>query len=98
MKHKHVVKPASIIVGGCGRPSHKATYAKGIKNANKQMLMAATAYNLKKLLKYAKTPPQPVANSVVRGNPMTPLLNALDRLIFSLFAPLNRYCPNNYGA
>ncbi len=31
-------------------------YTKGIKNANKQMLMAAAAYNLKKLLKHAPIP------------------------------------------
>lgn len=65
----------------------RKVYTKGIKNANKQMLMAATAYNLKKLLKYAKTPPQSVANSVVRGNPMKPIINAIDKLIFSLLLP-----------
>jgi len=41
----------------------RKVYTKGIKNANKQMLMAAAAYNLKKLLKHAKTPPKSVANS-----------------------------------
>ena len=40
-------------------------YTKGIRNANKQMLMAAAAYNLKKLLKHAKPPIKSVANSKV---------------------------------
>ena len=55
-------------------------YTKGIHNANKQMLMAATAYNLKKLLKFAKTPPQSVANSAQAGNLLALLKTALQRL------------------
>lgn len=45
----------------------RKVYTKGISNANKQMLMAAAAYNLKKLLKHAKTPPKSVANSQKLG-------------------------------
>lgn len=37
-------------------------YTKGIRNAYKQMLMAAAAYKLKKLLKHAKPPIKSVAN------------------------------------
>lgn len=37
---------------------------KGIKNANKQMLMAATAYNLKKLLKHKRTSPKSIAQNM----------------------------------
>jgi hypothetical protein len=66
----------------------RKVYTKGIKNANKQMLMAATAYKLKKLLKYAKTPPRSVAHSAAKGNPLAALKNIFDRLISSLFAPL----------
>jgi transposase len=58
-------------------------YTKGIQNANKQMLMAATAYNLKKLLKYTKTPPRSVAKSMKAGNPLAVLKRALGRLILS---------------
>jgi hypothetical protein len=61
-------------------------YTRGIKNANKQMLMAAAAYNLKKLLKYAKTPPKSVAKSMKAGNPLDLLKSAFGRLILSLFA------------
>ena len=35
---------------------------RGIQQANKCMLMAATAFNLKKLLKYAQKPPKSCAN------------------------------------
>ena len=45
----------------------RKVYTKEIRNANKQMLMAAAAYNLKKLLKHAKTPPKSVANSQKLG-------------------------------
>ena len=37
---------------------------KGIRNANKQMLLAGIAYNLKKLLKYATPPPKSIADSL----------------------------------
>jgi hypothetical protein len=56
---------------------------RGIKNANKQMLMAATAYNLKKLLKFAKTPPKRVANSIKPGNLLGFIHKALYRLFLS---------------
>lgn len=58
----------------------RKVYTKGIKNANKQMLMAATAYNLKKLLKFAKTPPHSVANSALAGNLLALLTTALNSL------------------
>lgn len=58
----------------------RKVYTKGIKNANKQMLMAAAAYNLKKLLKYAKTPPKSVAQCMKAGNPLALLKSALGRL------------------
>ena len=60
-------------------------YTKGIQNANKQMLMAATAYNLKKLLKYAKTPPRSVAKSMKAGNPLALLQSALNELFLPRF-------------
>jgi len=56
---------------------------KGIKNANKQMLMAATAYNLKKLLKFSKTPPKSVAQSKKAGNPLAFVRMTLTRLFLS---------------
>jgi hypothetical protein len=62
---------------------------KGIKNANKQMLMAATAYNLKKLLKFSKTPPKSVAQSKKVGNPLGSMHRALYRLFLSFFASPN---------
>jgi transposase len=58
-------------------------HTKGIKNANKQMLMAATAYNLKKLLKFAKTSPKSVAKSGKAGKPLAPFLKAIYTLILS---------------
>ena len=58
-------------------------YTKGIKNANKQMLMAAAAYNLKKLLKYAKTPPKSVANSAQAGELLALLKRALNSVFLS---------------
>ena len=64
----------------------RKVYTKGLKNANKQMLMAAAAYNLKKLLKYAKTPPKSLAKSMMKaGNPLASLINELEQLILSLF-------------
>ena len=47
----------------------RKVYTKGIRNANKQMLMAAAAYNLKKLLKHAKTPPKSEADSQKLSQP-----------------------------
>jgi transposase len=41
----------------------RKVHTKGIQNANKQMLLAATAYNLKKILKFAKAPPKSIAQS-----------------------------------
>ena len=64
----------------------RKVYTKGIKNANKQMLMAAAAYNLKKLLKYAKTPPKSVANSIKAGHLPSLLENATGRFILSSIA------------
>jgi hypothetical protein len=48
--------------------------------------MAATAYNLKKLLKYAKTPPRSVAKSMKAGHPLALLKSALIKLILSTYA------------
>ena len=67
----------------------RKVYTKGIKNANKQMLMAASAYNLKKLLKFAKTPPKSIAQSMGVGNPLALLKITLGRLIIELFAVPN---------
>ena len=50
------------------------------------MLMAAAAYNLKKLLKYAKTPPKSGAKSMKAGNPLASLINGLEPLFLNLFA------------
>ena len=58
---------------------------KGIANAHKQMLMAGIAYNLKKILKYAKTPPKSVANSKAL---LASLKNELYWWILSCFNPL----------
>ena len=55
---------------------------KGIKNANKQMLLAGIAYNLKKLMKYSKPLPKSVANSGKAGRFV---LNLLQRFILSFF-------------
>jgi len=51
-------------------------YTKGINNANKQFIMAAIAYNLKKYLKYTKTETQPQ-----RGE-LHPLLKVYNLLVF----------------
>jgi len=61
----------------------RKVYNKGIKNANKQMLMAATAYNLKKLLKHSKPFPTSVAKSLKAGKPLASLKIVLYNLIFS---------------
>ena len=63
----------------------RKVYTKGIQNANKQMLMAATAYNLKKLMKYAKTPPKSAAKSMKVEKPLTLLKTALFKLILALY-------------
>lgn len=62
----------------------RKVYTKGVKNANKKMLMAATAYNLKKLLKYAKTPPKSCANSAQVGKPLDALQTAIETLVLGL--------------
>jgi len=62
---------------------------KGIHKANKQMRMASTAYNLKKRLKYAKTPTRSVAKSVKAGHPLALLKSALSRLILSTYTHPN---------
>jgi len=59
---------------------------KGIHKANKQMQMASTAYNLKKRLKYTKTPPRSVAKSMKAGHPLALLKSALIRLILPTYA------------
>lgn len=64
----------------------RKVYTKGIRNANKQMLMAATAYNLKKLLKFAKTPPKSAAISMKAGKPLASFKMTLYRLIFDPYA------------
>ena len=38
-------------------------------------------YNLKKLLKFAKTPPKSVANSAKVGKPLATILQTLYRLV-----------------
>ena len=58
---------------------------KGIRNANKQMLLAGIAYNLKKLLKYSKPLPKSVANS---AKATSLLKNLLQGYVLSLFPPL----------
>ena len=49
------------------------------------MLMAATAYNLKKLMKFAKTPPKSAAKSMKVGKPLALLKTALFKLILALY-------------
>ena len=61
---------------------------KGIHKANKQMRMAATAYNLKKRLKYA-TSPRSVAESMKAGHPLALLKSALSRLILPTYTHPN---------
>jgi vacuolar-type H+-ATPase subunit D/Vma8 len=86
-KRQSVVEPVfGILTQFMGM---RKVYTKGIKNANKQMLMAAAAYNLKKLLKYAKTPPKSVAQRIKAVNPLAMLINGLTRLFLSQFKPLN---------
>ena len=82
-KRQSVVEPVfGILTQFMGM---RKVYTKGIKNANKQMLMAAAAYNLKKLLKFAKTPPKSVANSAKVGKAIVAIIQALDRLILGTY-------------
>ncbi len=69
----------------------RKVYTKGIKNANKQMLMAAAAYNLKKLLKHGRKPPKSLANQVKVGATPTFLKTGLNRFLSSLFNQPNFY-------
>ena len=59
----------------------KRLNTKGIKQANKCMLMAATAYNLKKLLKYKFKPIQDAQKQVS---------NCLNYLFDQLFSPFKQ--------
>jgi len=59
----------------------KRINTKGLEQANKCMLMAATAYNLKKLLKYKFQPVKEARMQVQRG---------LNMLFISLFSPLKK--------
>jgi hypothetical protein len=61
---------------------------RGLKQANKCMLMAATAFNLKKLLKYAKNPRISMPNSMEIGQ--NPTINSLKELFLS-FRPLTSF-------
>ena len=58
---------------------------RGLKQANKCMLMAATAFNLKKRLKYAKKPriSVPYIMEIGQHSP----LNRLNELFMSFIAP-----------
>jgi len=49
------------------------------------LLMAATAYNLKKLMKFAKTPPKSAAKSMKVGKSLTLLKTALFKLILATY-------------
>ena len=59
----------------------RKVHTKGIQNANKQMLLAATAYNLKKILKFAKPFPKSIAQS--KGL----LLSKINELISTILSP-----------
>jgi hypothetical protein len=63
----------------------RKVYTKGIQNANKQMLLAATAYNLKKILKFAKPTPKSIAQS--KGHLLSKI-NEHITAILSLFKQL----------
>lgn len=69
----------------------RKVYTKGIQKANKQMLMAATAYNLKKLLKHSKPHPKSVAQSMKARKPLTSFKTALHSLIFGPY-PQCKFC------
>jgi len=58
---------------------------RGLKQANKCMLMAATAFNLKKLLKYAKKPRISVPH-IMKMSPHS-TINRLNELFLSFIAP-----------
>jgi len=58
---------------------------RGLKQANKCMLMAAAAFNLKKLLKYAKKPRISVPHIMETGQHSP--LNRLNELFLSFIAP-----------
>ena len=58
---------------------------RGLKQANKCMLMAATAFNLKKLLKYAKKPRISVPH-ILKISPHS-TINRLNELFLSFIAP-----------
>lgn len=60
--------------------------SKGLKQANKCMLMAATAYNLKKLLKHKLQPLKAVP---------TQIINRLNALFSQLFIPPNQHYAAN---
>jgi len=70
----------------------RKVYTKGINNANKQFLMAAIAYNLKKYLKYTKTVTQP------QSEELQLLQEVFKVLILTLFALQTalfvNVCPN----
>lgn len=59
----------------------RKVHTKGIQNANKQMLLAGTAYNLKKLLRYTSFTPKSVAQS--KGQ----LLSKINELISVILSP-----------
>jgi transposase len=61
---------------------------RGLKQANKCMLMAATAFNVKKLLKYAKKPRISMPNIMELGQ--NPTINSLKELFLS-FSPVTSF-------
>ncbi|MCB0482722.1 MAG: hypothetical protein KDC83_14935, partial [Flavobacteriales bacterium] len=64
-------------------------YARGIKNANKIMLMAGAAYNLKKYLKrMEKLTKNPASGVGIIQENLSLIQNALLQAILSLFAEL----------
>jgi hypothetical protein len=77
-------RPPKLITGREG----KKVNTRGLKQANKCMLMAATAFNVKKLLKYAKKPRIPLPNSMELGQ--NPTINSLKELFLS-FSPLTSF-------
>lgn len=88
-KRQSVVEPVfGILTQFMGM---RKLYTKGIKNANKKMLMAATAYNLKKLLKHTTKRYKSAANAVTAGNLLANIKTTLYRLILSPFANTNFY-------
>ena len=57
-------------------------FTRGIGQANKQMLMAATAYNLKKYMKFSV--PKPTSIQIAVGRVGNGLQNGIDKLLFAL--------------